>query len=217
MATTVVMIRHGESQLSVDRRYGGRHECEGLSNQGRDQVERLRRRLAASGELDGASALYTSELLRAQQTAEPIAELLELEPHIECDLCEVHDGDELSGLSVDEVRDRFWAPAYEAGLRVPWSALAPGTESWAECVVRVGRLLQRLALEHRDQKIVLVGHAGPIRAAFVAFGSLPLLPPMALYVENTSITEWRSEPDGSTWPWGLHRYNDHSHLNTLDS
>src|SRR4051812_9020005 len=115
MATTFVMIRHGEAQLSADGRYGGRHQCLGLSANGREQVARLRSRLEATGEVADGTALYTSELRRAQETAESISDLVGLQARVECDLCEVHDGDEVAGLTVDEVRDRFWAPAYASG------------------------------------------------------------------------------------------------------
>jgi 2,3-bisphosphoglycerate-dependent phosphoglycerate mutase len=212
VTTTFILIRHGEAQSALDGRIGGHRECRGLSARGVEQAEHLAARLRRTGELDDADVLYTSVLRRAIETAELIQPVLNLAAKRDCSLCEMHDGEELDGMAVDDVRDRFWIPAHTAGYRQPWSALSPGTESWVECVARVGAALHDLAREHAGQKVVIVAHAGPIRAAFVALGLLPIQPPMGLYVANTSITEWRSEPEQSQWSWGLHRYNDHAHL-----
>ena len=49
--TRLVLIRHGESQVTVDRVVGGSKTCSGLSDRGRRQAEALRDRLARTGEL----------------------------------------------------------------------------------------------------------------------------------------------------------------------
>jgi len=58
--TRVVMIRHGEAVCNVSGVCGGRLRCEGLTPRGRRQVEGLRDRLLATGELVGADVLYAS-------------------------------------------------------------------------------------------------------------------------------------------------------------
>jgi 2,3-bisphosphoglycerate-dependent phosphoglycerate mutase len=73
--TRLVMIRHGESRVTVDRVIGGPRTCSGLSELGGRQVERLRDRLAETGELE-ATVLYASSYARAIETAEMIAPVL---------------------------------------------------------------------------------------------------------------------------------------------
>ena len=207
----MILIRHGESRATVDRVIGGHHGCRGLTGEGIRQAESLRDRLQVTAEVANAAALYSSRLQRAVETAEILC-LPGLGVTRDCDLCELHDGDEVDGLTVEEVQERYWAPAFAAGRTLLTSAMAPGGESKPDFVARVTRGLDRLVARHRDETIVVVTHGGPIRASFTAFGGLPLEQPLGLYVENTSITEWRAEDVGRPWAWGLHRFNDHAHL-----
>ena len=208
--TRLVLIRHAESRASVDRVIGGHRGCRGLTDTGVRQTRRLRDRLQSTGELGDVAAVYASELARAVETAE----LLEIGPEVQrdCGLCELHDGDEADGLTVDEVTERYWRPALEAGKTPLTDPMAPGGESMPEFVERVSSTLHKLAGRHSDDTIVLVTSAGPIRASFSAFGGLPMQLPFAAHVTNTSLTEWVSEPTTSRWRWALRSFNDASHL-----
>src|SRR4051812_23112762 len=72
-ATRIVLIRHGESQCTVDGVVGGDRGCTGLSDEGRRQCGQLRERLLRTGELAGTDVVLTSVLPRAIETAELIA------------------------------------------------------------------------------------------------------------------------------------------------
>ena len=72
----MVLIRHGEAVCNVSGVCGGVVGCRGLTGAGREQVDALARRLAQSGELAGADALYASILPRAIETAERLAPAL---------------------------------------------------------------------------------------------------------------------------------------------
>lgn len=208
--TRLVLIRHAESRASVDRVVGGHRGCRGLTEAGVQQAIRLRDRLRATRELGDVSSVYASELARSIETAE----LLALGPEVrrECGLCELHDGDEADGLTVSEAIERYWRPASEAGKTLWTDPMAPGGESMPQFVERVTSALHALAARHRDETIVLVTSAGPIRASFSAFGDLPVQLPFAAHVANTSLTEWSSEPATSPWRWALTSFNDASHL-----
>ena len=92
----------------VDSIVGGHEGCRGLSDRGRRQVEALRDRLVATGELR-ADALYASVLPRAIQTAEILAPALGgLDVRQDCDLCEHHPG-EGDGLTWAEFEERYRA------------------------------------------------------------------------------------------------------------
>ena len=73
--TRLVLIRHGESVATVERRIGGVRTCAGLSPLGRKQAEALAARLARTGELK-ADAVVASTMRRAVETAEIIAPAL---------------------------------------------------------------------------------------------------------------------------------------------
>jgi probable phosphoglycerate mutase len=199
-----VLIRHGESEATVNQVVGGHSGCTGLSPLGRKQVEALRERLDASGELADAAALYASVMPRAVETAEILAPALgDLSVVQECGVCEIHPG-EADGLTWQEFTDRFGTPTRDPFL--PW---APGAESWAMFASRVGTALRDLTRRHADQLVVVACHAGVVDLSFVVFGRLPLELPFDRYVENTSLTEWQV-PDGGRSR--LVRFNDAAHL-----
>ena len=102
VATRIVLVRHGESLAQERRIVGGHRGCEGLSDLGRRQAQALRNRLAQTGELAGAAALYASIMPRAIETASIISPAIgSLEVVRDCDFCEIHPG-EGDGLSWDE-------------------------------------------------------------------------------------------------------------------
>src|ERR671920_988022 len=72
--TRVLLVRHGQSQGNAERRFGG-HSPTPLSELGRRQAEATANALAA----EGVTAIYSSDLLRAIQTAEPLARATGLE------------------------------------------------------------------------------------------------------------------------------------------
>jgi broad specificity phosphatase PhoE len=66
--TRVLLVRHGQSQGNAEQRFGG-HSPTPLSELGVAQAEATARALAR----EGVTAIYSSDLLRAVQTAEPLA------------------------------------------------------------------------------------------------------------------------------------------------
>jgi broad specificity phosphatase PhoE len=205
--TRVVLIRHGEASCNVNGVVGGQAGCTGLSPLGRRQAQALRTRLVETGELAGASALYTSVLPRALETADIVA------PGIgtggasvaDCDLCELHPG-EADGLTWDEFRVRYGEPDFDTD---PDTTVAPGGESWTGFVARASGAVARLAGAHHGQLVVVVCHAGVIESTLLAF--LPVAAErrrLGLPTEHTSLTEWEFGERG----WRLVRYNDAAHL-----
>ena len=210
-ATRIVLVRHGEAQCYVDEVVGGPTGCTGLSERGRSQVEALRERLAASGELAGAHALYTSTLPRAVETADLLAPAVGgLVVKQDDDLCELHPG-EADGITWEEFRERYTWP--EGGWDDSfYRPMAPGAETWAEFSSRVGRALTRLAVAHEGQTVVVACHGGIIELSFRALGQLALSPQFLLRIENTSITEWERTAGSDERRWTLVRFNDAAHL-----
>ncbi len=211
--TTVVLVRHGESQVTVDQVVGGHGACSGLSEWGRRQAEALRDRLLASGLLSDATALYASVLARAIETAEVIGPAVgsgRLGIEERCELCELHvaEGD---GLTWTEFGSRYGRPPWDTDPTVP---LSPGSESWTGFVERASAALDSVADRHPGEKVVVACHGGVIEASFAGLGGLaPSAPGSFLRPENTGLTVWSREEGGR---WRLDRYNDCAHLDGQD-
>jgi broad specificity phosphatase PhoE len=207
--TTVVLVRHGESQVTVDEVVGGHASCSGLSKRGRRQAEALRDRLLASGLVREAVALYASVLPRAVETASVIAPAVgpgALEVEERCDLCELHVG-EGDGLTWTAFGERYGRPPWDSDPSVP---LSPGSESWSGFVERASAALGEVADRHAGQMVVVACHGGVIEASFSAWGGLdPTTPSSRFRPENTALTIWSRRGDRR---WRLERYNDSAHL-----
>ena len=108
--TRLVLIRHGESNVTVNRVIGGHRSCSGLSELGRRQADRLRERLAATGELS-PDVLIASNYPRAIETAEAIAPAFDGIPMAIDEGFGEHDpGPEIDGMTFDSYVDRFGTP-----------------------------------------------------------------------------------------------------------
>jgi len=216
--TRIVLIRHGESRAQELGILGGHAGCRGLSDLGREQVARLRDRLGSTGELADASALYSSVMPRAIETAELLSPVLgDLEVRRECDFCEGHPG-EADGLTWAELDQRY---PVEAGWNGNVSR-APGWETWSELGDRVARALTTIVEQHPGETIVVACHGGVVAHAMFHFLGLDLDPrptPRAwIAPDNTSLTEFRFAPnpyEKATLPVQLVRYNDHAHLGAM--
>jgi probable phosphoglycerate mutase len=211
--TRIVLVRHGESVAQSLGFLGGHAGCQGLSELGREQVGLLRDRLAGSGELAGASALYASVMPRAIETAEILSPALSgLEVRTECDFCEGHPG-EADGLTWAELDERYPSTGWDADSR-----RAPGWETWREMGERVTKGLSALVERHAGETVVVACHGGVVVQAMVHFMALDQVATEErawISPENTSLTEWRFAPNPyqkGTLPVELVRFNDVAHL-----
>jgi probable phosphoglycerate mutase len=203
--TRLVLIRHGESRVTVDRVIGGPRTCTGLSDLGRRQAERLRDRLAETGEV-AATVLYASAYSRAIETAEIVATALGVPVEEEPGFGEHDPGPDCDGLTFGAFVERYGMPDWESD---PHAVTFPGGETVAEFHHRVGATLSRVVHEHRGGAIVVACHGGVIDAAFRALLRLPTHGAFELQTTNTSLTELVTTRRDR---WRLVRYNDAGHL-----
>jgi probable phosphoglycerate mutase len=209
--TRLILVRHGESEVTVRRVVGGPRTCTGLSPLGREQAGRLRDRLAATAEVR-ADALYSSAYPRAIQTAEIIAPALGgLAVRVEEGFGEHDPGPDCDGLSFDEFVDRHGRPEWEAD---PWAVTFPGGETIADFHHRVGATVRRVVDAHPEQTVVVACHGGVVDA--VLRQALRTAPTgvFEVHTVNTSLTELVQVRLGR---WRLVRYNDAAHLAGLPS
>ncbi len=203
--TRLVLVRHGESQVTVQRVIGGPRSCSGLSDLGRRQAEALRDRLAATGEL-APNVLISSAYPRAVETAELIAPVLDLPVTTDSDLGEHDPGPDCDGLTFTAFVARFGTPDWETDAH---AVTFPGGETVADFHHRVGRALSRVVHAHAGGAIVVVCHGGVVDVAFRTLLGLPATGGFELHTVNTSLTELVQTRPGR---WRLARYNDAAHL-----
>jgi probable phosphoglycerate mutase len=215
--TRIVLVRHGESRAQELGVVGGHAGCQGLSTLGRRQVTALRDRLAATQELASTTALYSSVMPRAVETATILAPALgDLEVRSECDFCEGHPG-EADGLTWDELAERYPSPD---GWDPDHSPVA-GWESWREMGARVQRALGSLVERHPGETVVVACHGGVVVQAMLHWLALDEVATERrawMSPENASVSEWRFAPNPyqkGTLPVELVRFNDHAHLGAL--
>ena len=164
MATTLVLIRHGETDWNRENRFQG-HADTPLNETGRAQA----RVLAGDLSTEGFAAVYTSPLLRAAETARIVAAPHGLQPIAEPALKEVDVGS-WSGLTRTEVETRF-----PDGF-ARWLEFGHGWddgETYDELGVRVLTGLLTIAASQPDAAILAVTHGGPIRSALAASERVP--------------------------------------------
>ena len=209
-ATRIVLIRHGEADCNLNRVVGGAKGCTGLTDLGKRQVAALADRLYESGELREASALYSSVLPRAVETAERLRSVVGRGPRSlgpvrqRCDLCELHPG-ESDGMTWDEVVATFGVPDWDVD---PGVRIAPGGESWSEFIERASDAVRAVVADHQGQLVVAAVHAGVIEATMIAF--LGVSPEVYrrgwVRITHASMTEWEWVPADDRWI--LLRFND---------
>jgi 2,3-bisphosphoglycerate-dependent phosphoglycerate mutase len=211
--TQLYLIRHGEALGAVQNIIGDTP----LSPLGVMQAERLRDRLAATGEI-AAGVLIASTLKRASQTAEIIAPALGLPVLLDEEVQELRDGAS-KGMSEDDYLAAYGRVNF---IETPFRPVAPGGENWGQFVLRVCTALDRIVREHEMRTIVLICHGGVINVAFLYFLGLDRLhyPQAGFETHNASITHWKRFPYSHSktgYRWRLLRYNDDTHLLDLHS
>ena len=147
-ATRVLLVRHGQSTWNAAGRWQGQEDPP-LSEVGEQQA------VEAAGRVDPPDAVWSSDLARAQRTAQVIAERHGLRLRTDDRLRERHGGP-WQGLTRVEIEARW--PGYLAGPRRP-----DGYESDVEVSARVLDALADVAEAHPGQLVVVVTHGGVVR------------------------------------------------------
>ena len=152
--TRILLARHGETDWNRIGRWQG-HADLPLNDAGRGQAVELAERLAG----DGIAAIYTSDLMRASQTARVVADRLGLAVIEDARLREIDVGS-WSGFTRAEVERRF----PEGYARWLDGEIGHDGETREELTERVVGAVERIAAAHPDDTILVVTHGGAIRA-----------------------------------------------------
>lgn len=189
--TRILAIRHGQTAWNAEARIQG-HQDIALDDTGRRQADAVARALRD----ETLQAVYSSDLLRASQTARPLQSLHMLPALTDAGLRERCFGS-FEGFSFEQVSQR-WPEAAERWRRREPSFSPGGGESLLEFRQRVLSTVERLALRHLGGSIALVTHGGVIDMLYRQATHQTLQAARSWAVANASINRLLYTPQGLT-------------------
>lgn len=199
-ATRLILVRHGETMLTAEKRYSGRGDVP-LSEMGRRQAQAVAARVAVMD----PSVVVTSPLKRCVDTASLVGAPVVVEPDlIECDF------GQWEGLTFAEVRERF-KKEMTAWLGST-AAAPPGGESFQQVAKRVRAVVAGLRRTYAGQTVAVVSHVSPIKLILrdaLAAGDAML---HRLYLDPTGLSIVDLYLDDGV---AVRTVNDISHLESI--
>lgn len=189
--TRVLAIRHGETEWNVDSRIQGQLNIP-LNDTGRWQAHRLALAVAE----EGIDAVYSSDLLRALETAQAVATGCGRDIVTDVGLRERGFG-EFEGLTFKEIEQRWPEQSERWRKRDPLFGPERG-ETLADFFDRSVNTVTRLAGAHPGQTIAVVAHGGVMDCLYRAATHLSLQAPRSWQLGNASINRLLYTPQGFT-------------------
>jgi probable phosphoglycerate mutase len=153
--TKLFLVRHGQSAGNAEGRFGG-HGTTPLSELGRHQAELAAEALAK----EGIDAIFSSDLDRAMQTAEPLSQKLNIPVYSTKAFRERHVG-VLEGLTFDESKARHPDDYYALVGRDVHHVITDG-ESYRHLLKRATTELWEILRNHQGKRIAIFSHTGAI-------------------------------------------------------
>jgi probable phosphoglycerate mutase len=212
--TTVVLLRHGETPWSTERRFAGRTDLP-LTGNGAAQAAAVAARLAGRAADRAAgraavpgpvTAIVASPLLRTSQTAAAVSAATGLPVVTDPAWAEVDFGD-WEGLTLAEVAGRW--PAEAAAWQADTSVAPPGGESLDSAARRVLAGLDAVFAAHAGGCVLVVTHVTPIKLVLVRALRAPLTALRHMYLDVACLCETDWYPDGTG---SVRSLNDTAHL-----
>ena len=195
------LVRHGETAWNAEQRLQG-HKDLPLSPEGLQQAVQAARQFVGQS----AAALYSSDLQRAWQTAQPIAQALGLTIARLAALRERNYG-RCEGMVRNEVASRHPEDARALRERDPDYVLPDG-ESLRQHQQRIEDCINGLARKHPGQTVVVVTHGGVLDLVYRRATATPLEKPRDFPIPNTGVCWLTIGADG----WKIERWADTAHL-----
>jgi 2,3-bisphosphoglycerate-dependent phosphoglycerate mutase len=208
MSTEILLVRHGETDWNRVKRIQG-HLDIGLSAAGREQAQRLAVHLSERVQRGmRIDAMYSSDLARARETAQPLADALGQTVVPTSALRERMYG-AFEGYDPEQIRVLF--PIEYAAWQTRDPQFAPaGGESQQAFYDRVTTALVGLAQRHSGQRIVAVAHGGVLDCAYRYANRVTLGAPRTHALLNASVNVLDFDADGAR----VIRWADIEHLET---
>ena len=207
-STHILIVRHGQSEGNAERRFGG-HTATPLSSRGRRQAQATAAALAS----EPLSAIYSSDLARAMQTAEPLAKLSGLRVEASEAFRERSVG-VMEGLTFEDAAQKH-PEQYAALLRRDFEHVLTGGESYRQLLDRAWQKLDEIIKQNQGGTVVVFSHTGTICIlALHLIGALdaPELKPVWVSSSNCGISRFDLRDNGFIRVIAL---NDTRHLGEI--
>jgi phosphoserine phosphatase len=178
----LILIRHGETEWNIEGRYQGQADPP-LNAKGWRQARSLAKKLNGVG----LEMLISSPLKRAAQTAQILAEKLELPVIFDNRLMEIHQGDWQTRLRSDI--EKHYPDLFHRWESEPWQVTPPNGENLVQVQSRVYEFLDNLAGRYSDACIGIVTHRIPIALIKMRYQGLQTNIVRTLHLPNTFYEE----------------------------
>jgi len=177
----IIFVRHGQTAWNDLGLYQG-HTDVPLNKTGLEQASKTAQRLKN----EKLSAIYSSDLLRAKQTAEIIAVEHNLPVTTMAEFREINFG-VWEGKTYKEINE-LYPQLLQTWLNEPENLKIPEGETFSEMLNRVWKGLKRVLAKHQDETVMLVAHGGAIGALICNILDIKLINLWRIKQGNTGIT-----------------------------
>ena len=196
--TEFLLIRHGETDWNKELRFQGQIDVP-LNAIGLEQAQRLQQRIAQSLPrwLEAQRApvqVVSSDLLRAQQTAEPLAQALGHTVQVWTGLREQCFG-VFEGLQVAQIKAKY-PEHWQRWLAFDADHAVPEAESTRDFYDRVLQAFSELATRFQGQHVVVVTHGGVLDMLWRHAKAQSLHGPRLCEIPNAGVNQLRQGPQG---------------------
>ncbi len=202
--TTMLLARHGETPLSVERRFAGVGDAE-LTAAGEAQARALAEHFYVRDQVD---VIVSSPLARTHRTAQVIGEMLDLPVTTEEGFRETDFGD-WEGLTFAEVQAGW--PDELAEWLADSAVAPPGGESFDETAKRVLRARDEVLQQHAHRTVLVVSHVTPIKTLVRTALDAPAVALYRMHLDVASLCQVNWFGDGRAV---VRLLNGTSHLRT---
>lgn len=155
--TTLILIRHGQSQANITKCFAGQSDPD-LTENGKKQAEALSNWLINNYNID---SIYSSDLLRAYNTALPTAQKLKKQIIKTKQLREINAG-YWQNIPYEQIT-KLYPEEYDIWLNNIGNAVCNGGESVKQLSQRVTEEIEKIINENPNKTVLIVTHATPIR------------------------------------------------------
>ena len=201
-ATRIIAVRHGETAWNVDSRIQGQLDIE-LNETGRWQAKRVGHALSS----EKITAVYSSDLGRAHQTAQSISDVTGI-PVIPNEGLRERSFGKFEGKTFDEIRETWPEESANWRKRIPEWEPPEGGESLLQLRQRVTQTMHELAARHPGEQIVVVAHGGVLDTLYRVATGQEVNSPRTWQLPNGAINRLLWTPEGFT----LVGWSDTQHL-----
>lgn len=199
----LLLARHGQTDWNIAGRYQGQSDIP-LNQTGCDQAEALAKRLSA----ETIHAVYSSDLSRAKDTAQAIANFHQLRVHTDSRWRELNFG-EWEGMTYQEMSAH--SPAlFETWMMNPRHTPTPNGETLDELSKRVTSAFDDIKSKHKEETVLVVSHSGALQALLANLLGVDLNRYWQFKISQASLSELAVYQDSVV----LNLLNDASHLNS---